>query len=291
MALRTMFDAVTPTNILTHDKTPDLVAGYLNGRYAWTQAEWDLFPDAMHVGISVRADFYGTDARPATVLDVEPGDATPAQSVPWVAHQRARGLRDITVYCNRSTLAQVQAAFRGARVAEPRYWIATASGSPVLYPGSAATQYLLDWQGVDVSVVADDWHPRTYDSSTGAPTQTTPAAGKDVMEPVTIPKTEDGTDNARSFRVETLTGSPTTGIIVRPKNMNADGNAPAPVFVLGIYAWRGAKGPGAGVGGNPADVAGYNPRQTSAHFFPLPGALWADVAYTCADDFDYQVVA
>ena len=44
------------------------VAGYDNGRYAWTQADWDLFPHADHIHISVTAD-----ANLGDVLDVETG--------------------------------------------------------------------------------------------------------------------------------------------------------------------------------------------------------------------------
>jgi hypothetical protein len=61
--MRMMFDAVTPENI---PKDAEIVGGYLNGRYAWSAADWARFPHAMHVRISVRAAFLD-----GHVLDVE----------------------------------------------------------------------------------------------------------------------------------------------------------------------------------------------------------------------------
>jgi hypothetical protein len=146
--MRMMYDAVTPANI---PADAEIVGGYLNGRYAWSAADWARFPHAVHVRISVRAAFLD-----GHVLDVEPGDATPTESVGWVKARRAAGA-DPTVYCNRSTWPQVRAAFAAAGVAEPHYWIATASGRFEIPAGAVAAQYLLDTRGVDISAVADYW--------------------------------------------------------------------------------------------------------------------------------------
>lgn len=94
---RQMYDAVTPSNIPAN---PQMVAGYINGRYAWTPADWAKFPHAAHVTIDV------TGARPdADVLDVEKGDATPAGAVRWVKAKLAlKGSYLPILYCSRSTL-------------------------------------------------------------------------------------------------------------------------------------------------------------------------------------------
>lgn len=142
-----MYDSVTPRNILNHTTTPQMVAGYANGRYAWTQEEWDLFPNAVKVRIAVRSNFYD-----AHVLDCEEGDATPAQCPAWARQRRLMGGVPI-IYCNRSTLPLVRQAFQNQDTEQPLFWIATASGRAEYPPDSIGAQYLLDWQGVDVSVM------------------------------------------------------------------------------------------------------------------------------------------
>lgn len=150
MTVRSMQDAVTPSNI--DPAAVQLVAGYLNGRYAWSAADWARFPAEIHVGISVRADYLG-----GHVLDVEPGDATPAQAVGWVLARRSAGA-DPTVYCNASTWPSVRSAFRAAGVPEPHYWIAKYDGDPTIPAGAVAKQYRGDVApGIDVSSVADYW--------------------------------------------------------------------------------------------------------------------------------------
>lgn len=150
--VRTLYDAVTPANI---PASAQMVAGYVDGRYAWRASDWARFPNAVKVRIAV---FASTDD--GHVLDVEPGDATPAQAVGWVQRRRAAGV-DPTVYCGLSTSgyswAQVRAAFQAAGVAEPHYWVAAYPGiGPALYPGSVAHQYANPGP-YDLSVVADYW--------------------------------------------------------------------------------------------------------------------------------------
>lgn len=278
--MRTMYDAVTPGNILKANPHPQMVAGYLNGIYTWTASDWALFPGAVHLGISVRAsDHIGH------VIDVEIGDATPAESVDWVLARRAAGA-DPSLYCNASTWPAVVAAFSARGVPLPHWWGAQYDGNPALLPGSVAKQYLGDIApGIDISSVADYWPG--VDTGPAAPTvsaTTTPATqkGAEIMDPIHVP----ASDSPTAVRVESLTGSPTTGLIIRPK-LNREGLAPNPVFVSNVYAWGSDK---AGVGGNPAAQPGYNPRLVSAHWIPLPGALWADVEYACHDGFDIQPV-
>lgn len=166
--MRTLYDSVTPRNILKANPTPQMVGGYLNGPYAWSQADWDLFPNAVHVRISVRASFLD-----GHVLDVETGDATPAEAPGWITARRNAGA-DPSIYCNRSTWPQVAAACQAAGVPEPHYFIATASGQAQIPMGAVAAQYLLDVApGIDVSAVADYW-PGVDGPATNPTSSTTP---------------------------------------------------------------------------------------------------------------------
>jgi len=143
-----MYDAVTPGNVPANAQ---MVAGYVDGRYAWHANDWARFPNAVKVRIAV---FSSTND--GHVLDIEPGCSTPASAPGWVQRRRAAGV-DPSVYCNTSTWPTVRAAFAAAGVAQPHYWIAAYPGNgPNLYPGSVAHQYANPGP-VDISVVADYW--------------------------------------------------------------------------------------------------------------------------------------
>jgi hypothetical protein len=127
------------------------VAGYINGAYARSQADWDLVPNA------------------GDVLDVETGDATPDQAAGWVRMRKAAGLYRPTVYCSRSSVPMVRAV-TGSYILGVDYdiWVADYTGSPheVTAPGSpvatcAATQYV-SISNYDMSAVYDSaWPHRT----------------------------------------------------------------------------------------------------------------------------------
>lgn len=146
--MRTMYDAVTPTNI---PRAAQMVAGYVDGKYAWTAAEWALFPHATKVRIAV---FSSTND--GHVLDVEPGCSSPTSAPGWVVKRRAAGV-DPSVYCNLSTWPTVRTAFHNAGIAEPHWWIAAYPGiGAKLYPGTVGHQFANPGP-VDVSIVADYW--------------------------------------------------------------------------------------------------------------------------------------
>src|SRR5258708_22845673 len=89
-----------------------MVAGYvLPSPFAWTDTEWDRFPDAAHVRITV----HGTlpDWRHASVVDVETGAFTPADARWFVLAREAYRPGSATGYCNLSTLPAVRMACRG----------------------------------------------------------------------------------------------------------------------------------------------------------------------------------
>lgn len=144
---RTMYDSINPSSIPVDAA---LVAGYVDGLYRNMDALAARFPNALRVPIAV---FPSTDD--GLVLDVETGDATPAQAPGWVQMRRAAGV-DPTVYCNTDTWPAVRAAFQAAGVSEPHYWIAQYDGVAAIPAGAIAKQFESTdpW---DLSVVADYW--------------------------------------------------------------------------------------------------------------------------------------
>lgn len=147
--MRTMYDGVN-SDAAVIPTSAQLVAGYVDGFYAWTALDWARFPYAVHVQIAVHST---TDA--GNVLDVEVGDATPEQAVNWVLTRRAAGM-DPTVYCNMSTWAAVEAAFDTHDVPQPHYWVAQYDGNPVIPEGAVAKQYQTTTRW-DLSSVEDYW--------------------------------------------------------------------------------------------------------------------------------------
>nr|WP_225439810.1 hypothetical protein [Amycolatopsis eburnea] len=273
-----MYDAVTAGNILKKDKRPMLVAGYIDRikLAPWTDADWALFPDALKVRIVKKAS-----TNDGHVLDVEPGDATPAQAPGWAAMRRRSGFAYPVIYCNRSTWPLVKAAFADQGVEPPLYWIATASGRPEIPAGAIAAQYLLDVApGIDVSAVADYW-PGVDPAPTSPGGSAASTTGVELMERITVTPPNTGQNTVRL----NLSGSAGAAIIVRPR-INRDGVA-KPMWVGNIFAWGSDK---IGVGHNPKSDPGYVDRLTSHRRFALPGAVWADLEYSAAEPFDIDVV-
>lgn len=156
---RIMWDSVNARSIYNQTRNPQMVAGYVDKivLQPWSQADWDLFPSAVKVQIVKKAS-----SNFGHVLDVEPGDATPAQAPGWVKMRREAGLSTPTIYCNLSTWPSVQQAFRDQGVAQPLYWIAKyddVKNFPVLNGITAiAKQYHgNDPANYDLSYVADFW--------------------------------------------------------------------------------------------------------------------------------------
>jgi hypothetical protein len=156
---RLMFDSISPSGI---PASAVMVAGYLDGVYANIPEMRARFPHATVVPVAVSASY---PAARGVVLDVETGDATPAQAVAW-CRAYAGSNSDLTVYCDSSTWPQVRAAFQSAGVSEPQYWIAAYDGDPSIPAGAVAKQYANNdsydtssvvayWPGVDPIPEAD----------------------------------------------------------------------------------------------------------------------------------------
>jgi hypothetical protein len=136
MATVWMYDAVNASNI---PKSAQIVAGYVDGRYANYGQIVSEFPSALHVSITV----LGTAG--ARVADCETGDLTPAQAAAW-AHEEIRAGRRPTIYSNESSHGDIANALAAEGLAFQKdvdWWAAGYTNSPYLAPGSVATQ----WKG------------------------------------------------------------------------------------------------------------------------------------------------
>jgi hypothetical protein len=125
-----LYDSDQPSAIPTDAVA---VAGYGDGyaEPAWTNGGWARFPNAHKLVIVVHAGDQGD------VLDVERGDASPADCPGWCDRFSRPGRRAPTLYCNRSSWPAVRAAVAGRRV---DYWISTLDGTTDV-PGAVAVQY------------------------------------------------------------------------------------------------------------------------------------------------------
>lgn len=158
---RIMRDSTTAADIPAAGA--DIIAGYGNGRYAWSKEDWARFPHAQHA----RIDVNGSDADGCSILDVETGDATPAQAPGWIRRRHALHGGRATVYCNRATMpAVVQHCKADGLVlgADWVLWVATGDGTKTLPDMHGVVAVQDRWQNLtgghwDESIVYDDhWH-------------------------------------------------------------------------------------------------------------------------------------
>jgi hypothetical protein len=148
---RICYDSVTAADIPANAR---MVAGYISGPYAWSPADWARFPDAVQVRIATQAL-----VNDGHVLDVEAGDASPAQAPGWVQMRRKAGV-DPTVYCSLGNWQMVRACFAANGILQPHFWIAAYDNVPTIPPGAVAKQYAnapLAGGHFDLSIVANVW--------------------------------------------------------------------------------------------------------------------------------------
>ena len=162
--MRTMYDSITPADI---PPSAGMVGGYVppsKFAAAWTNGGWARFAHAVQVKVTPTASVHG---RGVHVLDVETGDAVPAQVPGWVSASRAAG-QEPTVYMNVATWAPVINACVAARVPVPQFWVANWNGQqnlPSIVVGgithtAIAHQYAdpaTSGGHFDLSVVAPYW--------------------------------------------------------------------------------------------------------------------------------------
>ena len=137
-----MYDSVNPGLIPGNVR---MVAGYMDGDYAWTKEDWGRFPGAEKVIITVRGSLTGN------VADVENGDMTPEQAPGWINAKQQAGKRGATIYCNRATMSTVQHYCRGHAY---YLWVADWTGVAHIIPGTVAVQYKTVPDTYDISSVS-----------------------------------------------------------------------------------------------------------------------------------------
>jgi hypothetical protein len=129
-----MYDSVTPGSLPANQPA----AVYADGAYAASSSQMAGHHSVLWI------DTNGSDPN-ANVLDVEPGDATPAGSAQWVqAHLSKQPHSVAIIYTMRSDWSAVQDAVGGLPSWEQshvRYWIADPTGVAHVVPGSSATQW------------------------------------------------------------------------------------------------------------------------------------------------------
>jgi hypothetical protein len=121
-----------------------VVAGYADGLYAWSAADWALFPNAVKLSIAVHPEHAGD------ILDVERGDATPEDIPGWADRFSRPPRRAPTVYCSRSAWLECQKAAGLRRI---DWWISTLDGTTSVV-GAVAVQFA-DFGGFDESVILE----------------------------------------------------------------------------------------------------------------------------------------
>src|SRR5258706_6674669 len=100
-----MHDSTTATDI---PPDAEMVGGYIDGQFAWKQSDWDRFPNVPKIRIAVKSSTNDGD-----VLDVEPGDAGPADAPEWIRKRQAAGYARPTIYCMASAVDEVKRACEG----------------------------------------------------------------------------------------------------------------------------------------------------------------------------------
>lgn len=150
------FDAIHSNrhNIPPH---PFAVGGYINGAIAsfqWTADDWDSFPDSYHIRINVTGD-----PNRGNALDVETGDATPADVANWIKTRGPATSEPLLVYCNRSNEQACVNARNQAHSESGHYafiWCATLDGTITNHAMTQFAQTRVNGTAVtDVSLITD----------------------------------------------------------------------------------------------------------------------------------------
>jgi hypothetical protein len=168
--MRSMFDSVTLEAIPLN---APMIGAYANGRYQNFERAQVRWPLATVVAISVVA---AGASDLAHVLDVERGDATPAQFGAWADAMRAKRVLRPTAYVALGQAEDLVSANRAQGRLD--LWVANWTGLPhqLEVPGAnvVAVQYAAPGHGspgdYDLSVVWDDsWHPYERRRAASAP--------------------------------------------------------------------------------------------------------------------------
>ena len=143
-------------NLASNPAGVDVAFYYVNGLYAAKEADVAArHPGKLVLGIDVNGS-----APSAAVRDWETGDKGGSLEQWVIDHNKASGVKDACVYCNRSTIPEVR-QLTGAQVLGTDYilWVSTLDGTLYTGPGVGLCQ-VATIGGYDLSVIWDDgWHP------------------------------------------------------------------------------------------------------------------------------------
>ena len=144
-----VYDSVTPGSLPSNQPA----AVYADGAYAASSSQVAGHHSVLWI------DTNGSDPN-ANVLDVEPGDATPAGAAVWInSHLHSQPHSDAIIYTMRSDWSAVQdsvSTLPGWMQSHVKYWIADPTGVPHVVPGSSATQWY--WgSSYDISTANPDF--------------------------------------------------------------------------------------------------------------------------------------
>ena len=152
---RRMYDSVDWQKIPANAK---MVAGYVDGAFAWPAEAWARFPKAAHVRISVIPP---GDPKDAGVLDVESGAAS-VDDAPGFIRARRRNKKRAVIYVERSLVDDIRKACTGL---DYGLWVADWTGKPHKLADMNKV-VAVQWSGgvdvpYDISEVFDrTWHPQ-----------------------------------------------------------------------------------------------------------------------------------
>jgi hypothetical protein len=129
-----IYDSVTPSAIPAHER----IATYANGDYAVNSSQLSGRGSVLWI------DATGSDPS-ASVLDVEPGDASPSTAA-WWAWQKLHSDPSTAaiIYTMRSEWPSVRSdisTLPSHMQSQVRYWIADPTGVQHMVPGAEATQW------------------------------------------------------------------------------------------------------------------------------------------------------
>ena len=161
-----MFDAVDVSQI---PADAPAVGGYVNGRWPTFARLPGMFPHAHRLSIAVTA------ADDADCLDIETGDATPADAAGWYQRQKAHGRARPCLYASASVMqAEVVPVIEAAGIARSsvRLWSAHYTGSPHICGPATCREMSISADGtqwtnralgrdLDESLLADDFFGST----------------------------------------------------------------------------------------------------------------------------------
>jgi len=155
----TMYDSIIVADLPSDAAA---VAGYMNGHWPTFAVLEETHPHAKRLSIAVSASV------DAMCLDVEQGDATPAEAPSWVRRQHARGIKRPVVYCSLSNAVLVLKTLKAAGIkrSQVRLWTAHYTGRA--HRCSPRCRFGL-WTRADATQYTDKAHGKSLDASLCAP--------------------------------------------------------------------------------------------------------------------------